>query len=311
MVWAAEPLDDFLAGAGGGSAFGERLETVGLILGLPGIVIAVGLIAFVLFAYEPGSPGDRKLFLRTLAACGLLALVGGFGEIAGTVAKSGGTWLSELSGTTRPPLIRLSAGVLMTVGFSYASPLVPEPRRLSRRQRLGVVGATVGALSFATDGHTITQGNQLLHASLDVIHVLTAGVWVGGVVALFLMMLRRRRGLETAPMAPSIVRFSTVATLAIISVAAAGVGMSFLIVDSLGDYFTTDWGRWLLIKIGLVAGAAAIGAYNHYVVTPALAADPGDRSMLARVRWTISAEAALLLAVTLVTVLLAGASIDQ
>jgi len=33
--------------------------------------------------------------------------------------------------------------------------------------------------------------------------------------------------------------------------------------------------------------------------------------MLARVRRTISAEVALLLAVTLVTVLLAGASIDQ
>ena len=311
VVGATDRLEDFLEGAGAGSAAGERLETIGLAIALPSIVVAVGLIAFILFVHKQGSPGDRLLLRHALAVCGLLALVGGLVEIIGTVTVSGGTWLSDLSTTTRAPLARLSAGVLMTVGFLAISPRDAERWRVTGRTTFGVIGATFGALSFASDGHTVTEGNQVIHAALDVVHVLTAGVWMGGVVGLFLMLWRRRRRRETNSLAPTVVRFSTVATLAIVSVAAAGVGMSFLIVDSIGDYFTTEWGRWLLVKVGLVVGAAAIGAHNHYVVTPALETDPSDAKMLSRVRTTISAEMVLLLVVTVVTVFLAEASVDQ
>lgn len=311
MIRAADPLDEFLEGAGGGSALGERLETIGLAFGLPGIVVAVGLITFLLFVHKQGSSDERLALLRSLAVCGLLVLVGGLVETVGTAAVGGGTWLSDLTGTTRSPLIRLLAGALMTIGFVDARPPIPEPWRPSSRQLLGVAGAAAGAMSFATDGHTVSEGNLFLHASLDVVHVLTAGVWVGGIVGLFLMAMRRRRGHETRPMAPTVVRFSNVATFAIVVVAAAGVGMSVLIVGSLSDYFMTAWGRWLLVKVGLVAMAGGLGAYNHYVMVPALDVDPADPVMLARARRTITAEMGLLMAVALLTVFLVGASINQ
>jgi copper transport protein len=311
VIRAADPIDEFLKGAGSGTELGERLEVIGLMLSLPGIVVALGLIAFLLFVHRQSSSGERVAFARALAVCGLLVLVGGVVEVVGTVAIAGGTWLEHLTDTTRSSLIRLLAGFLMTIGLVGVRPSIPGSWGSAPRQLFGMVGAAAGALSFATDGHTVSQGNLFFHASLDVVHVLAAGVWVGGIVGLSLMMLRRRRRLETSSMAPTVVRFSTVATVAVVAVAAGGAGMSILIVDSFGDYLTTPWGRLLLLKLALVGLAAGLGGYNHYVVVPALEIDPADGSMLSRVRKTIGAEMVLLLAATLVTVLLTGATIEE
>ena len=309
MILGADPLDDFLAGAGAGTELGERLETIGLLLSLPGILLAVGLIVFIRFVHTRGSPEERWSIMRALATCALLVLIGGLVEVAGAVAIGGGPWIEDLTSGTSSSLIRLAAGAMLTLAF--LRPPAREPRAFTWRHVIGVTGALAGALSFATDGHTVSQGNLLLHASLDVVHVLAAGIWVGGIAGLLLMAIRRRRRLENDSMAPSIVRFSSVATLAIVTVAAAGLGMSFLIVDSIGDYVATSWGRLLLLKVALVAIAVGIGAYNHFVVVPALEVDPRDASMLSRARRTISAEATILLVVTLVTVFLTGASINQ
>lgn len=311
MILAADPLDDFLAGAGAGTELGERLQTIGLVLSLPAIVVALGLIAFLSFVHRQASSGERAMILRVVAVCGILTLFGGLIEVAGTIVIGGGTWIEDLTASTRSSLIRLVAGALMFAGFMGFKPLISETWCPSHRLTIGVFGIVVGALSFATDGHTVSRGNALINASLDVVHVLAAGVWVGGIVGLFVLTLLRRRGLETAPLAPTIVRFSTVATLSIVTVAAAGVGMSFLVVDTVGDYFTTSWGRLLLLKVALVAVAAGLGAYNHFVVVPALEVDPADDVMVSRARRTVSAEAGILLAVTLVTVFLTGASINQ
>jgi copper transport protein len=199
----------------------------------------------------------------------------------------------------------------MTAGFLGGRPEIKGAWRPSARQSVGVVGVVMGAVSFATDGHTVSQGPVVLNMALDVTHVLAAGVWAGGIAGLAIMTLRERRGAETAPLAPTAVRFSTVATLAIVSVAAAGLGMSFLIVDSPSDYVMTTWGRLLLLKVGLVLLAGSLGAYNHFVVVPALDTDPSDGAMLDRAKATVVVEAGLMIAVALVTVFLTGASINE
>lgn len=306
---AADPLDDFLAEAGSGTELGERLETIGLLLSMPGILVALGLIVFIRFVHREGSPEERWSVMRVLAICALLVLIGGLAGVAGAIAIGGGSWMEDLTTSTSSALIRLAAGALMTLGF--AGPTAEQPWRTTPRYVIGVIGAAAGALSFATDGHTVSQGNVALNASLDVIHVLAAGIWVGGIAGLLLLAVRRRRQLEQGSMAPTIVRFSSVATLAIVSVAAAGIGMSFLIIDSIADYVTTDWGRLLLLKVALVAIAVGLGGYNHFVVVPALEVDPTDTPMLSKARRTISAEAVILVVVTLVTVFLTGASINQ
>lgn len=311
MNLAVDHLDDFLAGAGAGTRLGESLETIGLLLALPSILVALGLIVFLRFVHEQGSSQERVVLLSAVGLCGVLAVVGGIVEVVGAVRIGRGTWFTDLTDPTPSPLFRVLAGVLVTAGFLRVRADLQDRWQPSPKQAFGVLGAFVGAFSFAVDGHTISQGNVALNAILDVIHVVAAAIWVGGLVGLLIGSLRRRRHIETSSFAPTVIRFSTVATLAIVSVAAAGMGMSFLIVDSLNDYFMTAWGRLLLLKVGLVLGAGSLGVYNHYVIVPALESDPTDASTMSRAKATIGVEAGLLVAVMLLTVFLTGASIDH
>ena len=81
-----------------------------------------------------------------------------------------------------------------------------------------------------------------------------------------------------------------------------------LIVDRFADFTGTPWGRILLVKVGAVAVAVTVGAYNHFVVVPAIERDPDDRATATLVRRTMTAEAAVLVFVAIVTVLLTTAS---
>jgi copper transport protein len=136
--------------------------------------------------------------------------------------------------------------------------------------------------------------------------VAAGSVWFGGIVGLMIVGLLRRRTEHSA--APLTVRFSSVATLALIAVTVAGVLMSLMITDGFGDYTGTDWGRALIIKTIAVGIAVLLGAYNHFVVVPALELDPDATAMQRRAQMTVSIEAIVLLFVAVATVFLTVAS---
>ena len=71
---------------------------------------------------------------------------------------------------------------------------------------------------------------------------------------------------------------------------------------------STEWGKVLLLKLAAVAAAAALGAYNHFRLRPALDAAPDDPGLNVVVRNTLTAEAILLLFVVVVTSALVAAS---
>jgi len=100
-------------------------------------------------------------------------------------------------------------------------------------------------------------------------------VWAGGVVVLAAVAWRWHRSEATAgvratpatvsaaastlPRAPTLelgVRFSIVATWALLAVAVAGIVMALFILDEPGDVTGTPWGRTLLVKLAVVAVAS-------------------------------------------------------
>jgi putative copper export protein len=104
------------------------------------------------------------------------------------------------------------------------------------------------------------------------------------------------------------VRFSVVATVALVAVGVAGIALAAIILDAPSDLWATEWGRTLIAKTLLVAAAAAAGGYNHAVVIPRLEAAPDNPAVVGHFRSVIAAEAVLLVAVVVVTGLLMGAS---
>ncbi len=162
--------------------------------------------------------------------------------------------------------------------------------------------------SFTFDGHTVTEGNRLVTGALDMIHVLAASIWAGGVVALSVVLWRRHRrgeplnGLELA------LRFSTIAGPALALAGLGGVALAVTILDEVSQLWTTPWGRLLVVKTAAVATAAAIGAYNHFVAIPFMNQDPGDRARSIRIRNTATTEAIVLIAVIALAAVMVGAS---
>lgn len=301
MIWLelATELDEFLEGAGAGTRFGEQLATVGTLIALPATVVALGALVFILAVHDGGIAELRAIW-RLEAICGVLLMVGGLVGVYGAALILGSDWTGELlGGTARAPSLRTAGGISMAVGFAAGSH--SERTGLHGALWIGVVGLAICATAVVSTGHTVTQGNLLLHVAMNVIHLTAAAIWVGGLVSLILMARIRSRQPNAGSMAPQVVRFSGVATLAIVAVAAAGIGMSLTIVDGLGDYLGTAWGRILLVKVALVGGAVGIGAYNHFVVVPALETDPAHPIYLPRSRSTITAEVVILLAVAVIT----------
>ena len=122
-----------------------------------------------------------------------------------------------------------------------------------------------------------------------------------------LLWARRRAG-RPAGAAELVVRFSPIATIALLSVGAAGLAMAAMVLDSPGDLFSTKWGQVLLLKTAGVAIAAAIGAFNHFALRPALDRDPGNGQLADRLRTSVTAEAIILVFVVVVTAALVAAA---
>ena len=338
FLMSSTPLDDFLSDAGASAALGERLERIGLAGSICGLLLVAGLVAF-LAAVHRGSAREVVVVVRIARVAGVFVLIGASIEVAGVASVSGSNWFGAL-GDSSAPMIRLLAGVLIVLGlFPDAHPdtqcgdlhqlaesadggaehpvmsghtiqdaheLAPVHWNPAVASAFGLAGAGVGLLSFGFDGHTVSKGPRVVHAAVNLVHVTAGGVWFGGIVGLVVVAFMRRR--SDAAVSPLVVRFSSIATLALIAVALAGTLMSLMITDGYGDFTDTPWGRILLVKVGAVLVAAGIGAYNHFVMVPAIDRDPADPATATLVRRTMTAEALVLLSVVILTVFLTTAS---
>ena len=176
------------------------------------------------------------------------------------------------------------------------------------RSMAGLTGIALVAASFIIDGHTASEGPRLLHAVANLTHVTTAAIWAGGVAMLVLTMQRRRSDNRPIQALQLAMRFSVVATVALVAAGIAGLALSIVVLDSISEIWSTPWGRLLMLKVALVAAAAAGGAYNHRVVVPALDRNPDDQPTIDRFRAVVTFEAAALIAVVIATAFLIGAS---
>jgi hypothetical protein len=96
------------------------------------------------------------------------------------------------------------------------------------------------------------------------IHGIAAAAWVGGLAALLIHLRSTPRDERLAPAR----RFSTFAGGALIAVALTGLFRAIDEVGSFGAFLTTDFGRIVLLKTGLLAVLAMLGAFNRYLNLP-------------------------------------------
>jgi putative copper export protein len=223
----------------------------------------------------------------------LIALGGGAGDLAGLLSDT-----------------RVGAGVTaLAVAAALALALIPASRRTAGAAApppgwalaLGLPpAAALGAMSWM--GHASSGGDAGLNVGADMVHNWATALWVGGLLGLLALLLPAGRRLEPADrmrlLAQSVVRFSTLATVAVALLVVTGVYRALAEVGGLGDLLDTGYGLALLAKLGVFAVMLAVAGYNRFVLHPgmeraALGLPGGGPEAAHRLARSVRAELAL------------------
>jgi len=286
------------------------------------LLLLVGLFAFRLGVEAPalraldvaGAPLDGSVHEAARARTIWAALA--------AALASGALWLvlqaSVMSG--RSPSAVISSGVLATVVGStraghvwiarsgllsfLALALSLQRKRPSPGCSRSLLVFTLAAGAAATlvwTGHAGAASGAAgaLQQASDALHLLAAGAWLGGLVALILLLGAALRAGDERWLAlgrGAAGRFSALGLAGAATLLATGLLAGWLLVGDLAGLLGSAYGRWLLLKIGLFAAMLGVAAVNRWRLLPRLSgagAREPIRRALARLRRNCILEAAL------------------
>ena len=293
FAFAVGPFVGALPGPiGGGMIHTETdpLRVVGRWLTYIGLLLALGLAVFHRVVIRSG-PMPRGLVRLLAAGLGVSALATLGVAIAG--ALEAGSISDYLLGS-RNGALQVIRAVVAAAGAAALLLVVP---RIA-----GLVAAMAGLAGIALlvgAGHASAVPGPVPMLA-QIVHVVGAAVWIGGIVALLALLVRP--GLLTGRDAPLslrtyVPRFSALALVSIGLVALTGVYAAWIQTGTLVT-LETEYGRTLILKSGLALGALALGGLNFL--------DGGRmRDWVDGMRSRLTLEAIVIAAVLLVTAALA------
>lgn len=164
---------------------------------------------------------------------------------------------------------------------------------------IGLMSALGLVAAIAWTGHAGAGigawGN--LHVAADVLHLVAAAAWLGGLVSLVLLFVTVRRGgyvgMSLAREATG--RFSILGMASVGTLISTGAVNAWLLVGSWYGLVTTDYGRLLIFKLGLFALMVSAAAVNRFWLMPRLAVrcdSKRQQSAVLQLTWASSAEIA-------------------
>ncbi|MGW6775034.1 copper resistance protein CopC [Streptomyces sp. NPDC055037] len=271
---AAVPSEE----AGGGLV--GTLYDIARYISYAGFILLVGGAAFILGCWPRGAsvrPLQRLVVQGwlTLTAATLVLLLlrspytgsgklgdafdlGGLQDVLAT--KTGAALVSRL-------LLLGAAALFVAVLFgAYAKRETPQDEEENKERKDLTFGLTVGgavvaagiAGTWALAEHASTGIQTGLAMPVDVLHLLAVASWLGGLTAL-LVALYRAPSLENA----AVRRFSRVAFVSVVVLAATGLYQSWRQVGSWSALWGTSYGQLLLVKVGLVAVLVGIAWFSR------------------------------------------------
>lgn len=186
----------------------------------------------------------------------LLALVLGIPLSEALSPEVVSTYANELD-STRALLVMAILAVVVAVGALTAA--------TTGATGAWLVVAIVAAALPGLAGHSSALGDHELATTAGVTHMVSAVLWIGGLLALTLHAIRR-----DVPLKRPVERFSVIALTAIILLAASGLANAYTRVDGVDQFLTTGYGQVTLMKVGLIVGLAVIGFLLRQRIIPNL-----------------------------------------
>jgi copper transport protein len=252
------------------------------------LVLYVGLLAGIGGAFfrawlARAAPAAAGVIVATLVA-GLIATPLTLGlqgldalelPLSGLTARL--TWEAGLS-TSYGATAIMAAFALFASLFSIAAQPIGLVKILSALSLLGCGAA------LASSGHASAADPQWLTRPAVFIHAIAAAFWAGALLPLAASL----RAGDVAPLR----RFARAIPLSVALLAAAGLALALVQVDSIAALWTTAYGRVLCAKLAAVALLLALAAFNRTVLTGRVVS--GDARAGRQLRGSIAAEIALM-----------------
>ena len=239
-----------------------------------------------------GTAGVRSWRARLAAIVWIslaLAVVSGAAWLLALAARIGGQ--GPLAGAAWVLLTETRFGHLWIARAALAFLLfcvlwLGKPRDGGTRSGRALVAVTALCLmgSLAGSGHAAGTPGALgtVHLIADVLHLLAAAAWLGGLLPLSLlfgMALRQTDPSLASALPVATQRFSTLGLLSVGTLLATGLVNTCMLAGSLNALTDTDYGGLLLLKVALFAVIVAIASINRLRLMPELPGSDAVRGL--------------------------------
>ena len=172
---------------------------------------------------------------------------------------------------------RFALAIVLAACLAYDRP--PLAHSLALASGLGLVAG------IAWTGHAgSTAGDWAnLHLTADVLHLVAAAAWLGGLVPLALLLSQARRNEvhAWASLASQAARrFSILGIVSVGTIILTGIVNAWILVGSFKGLIATEYGRLLMLKIFLFIIMLVYAAVNRFLLTPDLTLRLDDKARL-------------------------------
>jgi putative copper resistance protein D len=226
--------------------------------------------------------------------------VASMSELSLKNALSATAWGTVLFETQFGRVWQLRLGLIAAAFVLVASMLA---RVKARRMLIAVLWlvSVVLLVSLAWISHAAAATVRPFGALGDMLHLCAAGLWIGGLVPLTILLAHARASFSFGETVARVIRrFSTLSLCCVSVLVISGISNSWLLVGSIHALFTTPYGRLLLFKLALFAILIGFGARNRFLVKAKLPKAAADPDLLAQLRRNVIWEACLGVAVVVI-----------
>jgi putative copper resistance protein D len=295
----------------------EAALLIGRFLQFAAASLLFGAPLFLLYGPSIAPTGTvRRLLIGAAVAAiaaSLILLAAQTGEMTGNAADAfdpATAWV--VASDTHFGAVWSIRSALIVCSLIALSMLAPGRLLWVSQSLLG--GLMLASLAFTGHGGMGEGGLGQIHLVADSLHLLAAGVWLGALPLLLLLIVGAQRDPNANQAALiGLVRFSAIGPVVVSVLVLSGLINAWVLIgperalEALGQAYGQAYGQVLAIKLVLVAAMLGFAAWNRWKLTPLLRAaiaGSSEQTALRRLRLSVGAETALALLVLALVALL-------
>ena len=243
-------------------------STVGL------LVVAATIIP------EARSTSRRITAARYAFASGVVWVVAGLVGLVFSFASTSGTGLTDPTFGTQFQTFVLQIDFLRVAAISSTMALVVTVGAAVVRRRSGMVAlaalSVLAILPLSLAGHAAGAASHETAVNSLALHLVSAVVWVGGLLALAML-----RPLLGTALAVSVQRYSTLAGWCFVAVAVSGVANAWIRIGSISN-LASSYGALVILKVVALVALGVAGWQQRTRVVNRIAAAPLEGRLFGR-----------------------------